>query len=85
VSILVEDYCEFLYVGCCLVCLELLPDFIVCLCGIFMGAYSGTVVIGYGDIVTVYDMLGLVFLMVGLMWQMCQGQHVDVCIFNSMT
>jgi hypothetical protein len=62
--------------GYCSICLELLPIFIVCLCGNFMGAYSGTVVIGYGVTVTVCDMLGLIFFVVGLMWLMCQGQHV---------
>jgi hypothetical protein len=65
--------------------MELLPIFIVCLCDNFMGSYSGTVVIGYGDIVTDCDMLGLVALMVGLMWYMCQGQHVDVWSFNNTT
>jgi hypothetical protein len=50
-----------------------------------MGSYSGTIVIGYGGTVTVWDRLGLVSLMVGLMWQMCQGQHMDVWIPNSRT
>jgi cadmium resistance protein CadD (predicted permease) len=50
-----------------------------------MGSYSGTVVIGYGDIFTVCGMLGLVPLMLGLMWYMCQVQHVDVWIFKSRT
>jgi hypothetical protein len=46
--------------------------------GIFMGWYSGAVVIGYGDIVTVCDVLGLVSLAVGVKWLMRQGQCVDV-------
>jgi hypothetical protein len=50
-----------------------------------MGAYSGTVVIGYSHIVIVCDTLGLVSLMVGFMWLMCHGQYVDVWIFNSTT
>jgi hypothetical protein len=51
-------------------CLELLPVFIVCLCGIFVYIfiYSGTAVIGYRDIVVVCDVLGFVSLTVGLMW-----------------
>jgi hypothetical protein len=49
-------------------CLELLLVFIVCLCGICTGLYSGTLVIGYDDTVTVCDVLGLVSLTVGLMW-----------------
>jgi hypothetical protein len=68
VFILVQDYCELLYVSCCLICLELLPVFIICLCGNFMGSYSGTVVISFGDIVTVCDRLGFVSLVVGLVW-----------------
>jgi hypothetical protein len=29
--------------------------------------------------------LGLASLMIGLMWLMCQGQYVDVWIFNNRT
>jgi hypothetical protein len=81
VFIPVQDYCEFLYVGF-LISLEFLPVFNVCLCGNFVGSYLGTVVLGYGDIVIVCDMLGLVSLTVGLMRQV---QHVDVWIFKSRT
>jgi hypothetical protein len=84
VFVLVQDYCEFLYV-CCWILFGIVTIFIEIFCGIFMGCYSGSVVIGYGGIIIVFGMLGFVSLMVGLMWLMCRGQHVDIWIFNSRT